>query len=178
MKDYEWLTMMGLCHKCRKQKCAPEKKYCFECLEKIREDNRKRYNSEKAKEYNRRRREIYKKKRNEGICVRCSRNATHGLHCYECSIRVKRASILRAEIRKNERHERGLIPERRKEEGKCLWCGKTAVLGLLCCEEHRKIFSDAGKKAYEANLRNGNNSWINEVEKWKKRNGWKRSENG
>ena len=51
MNDYEWLTQMGLCHKCRKEKCAPGKKYCFECLEIIREDNRKRYDQEKAKEY-------------------------------------------------------------------------------------------------------------------------------
>lgn len=39
MTDYEWLTEMGICHKCRKKRVAPGKKYCFDCLELIREDN-------------------------------------------------------------------------------------------------------------------------------------------
>ena len=56
MTDYEWLTEMGLCHKCRKERTAPGKKFCFNCLEIIREDNAKRYDPEKAKEYQNRRR--------------------------------------------------------------------------------------------------------------------------
>lgn len=67
MTDYEWLTEMGLCHRCRKNKAAPNRKFCFDCLDKIREENVKRYNSEWAKDYQKRRREIYqekKKKRN------------------------------------------------------------------------------------------------------------------
>lgn len=177
MNDYEWLTQMGLCHKCRKEKCAPGKKYCFECLEIIREDNRKRYDQEKAKEYQKRRREIYREKKDSGICIRCNKLATHGMYCYEHSIEQKRKSQERAQIRKNERHERGLIPDKRKKEGLCIWCGKPAIEGIQCCEEHQKIFSGAGKKVYETNVRNGNNSWINEVETWKKKNNWKNSEN-
>lgn len=49
--DYEWLTEMNLCHKCRKQKPAPGKKFCFDCLDVIREDDRRRYDPEKAKQY-------------------------------------------------------------------------------------------------------------------------------
>lgn len=63
MTDYEWLTKMGLCHKCRKNKVAPNRKFCFDCLDKIREENSKRYNPEYAKEYQKRRREIYQQKK-------------------------------------------------------------------------------------------------------------------
>ena len=98
------------------------------------------------------------------------------MYCYECSIKAKRNSQKKSEKRKKERHERGLIPDKRKEKGLCIWCGKPAIDGMQCCEEHRKIFSDAGKKGYEANLRNGNNEWVNEVVTWKKKNNWSRSE--
>ena len=63
MTDYEWLTEMNLCHRCRKEEAAPDKKYCFDCLDKIREENRKRYDKEKSKSYQKRRREIYREKR-------------------------------------------------------------------------------------------------------------------
>lgn len=146
MNDYEWLTEMGLCHKCRKEHVVPGKKFCFDCLDKIREDNAKRYDREKAKEYQKRRREIYREKKKNGICIRCSKPATHGMYCYECSIKIRRRSKERSRIRKLERHERGLIPDKRKENGLCKWCGKQAIEGLQCCEEHQKIFSEAGKK--------------------------------
>ena len=177
MTDYEWLTEMGLCHKCRKERTAPGKKFCFKCLEIIREDNAKRYDPEKAKEYQKRRREIYREKQKNGICVRCSKPATHGMYCYECSIKARKRSRERSQIRRLERHERGLIPDKRKEAGLCLWCGKKAIEGLRCCEEHQKIFSEAGAQGYDANLRNGNNEWINEVVAWKKKNNWNCSEN-
>lgn len=175
--DYEWLTEMNLCHKCRKQKPAPGKKFCFDCLDVIREDDRRRYDPEKAKQYQKRRREIYREKKANGICVRCSNPATHGIYCYEHNIKQKKRSQERSRIRRIERHERGLIPDERKSEGLCLWCGNPVVDGLLCCEYHKKIFSDAGKKAYETNVQNGNNSWINEVVAWKKRHNWICSEN-
>lgn len=176
MNDYEWLTEIGLCHKCRKERTAPGKKFCFDCLDAIRENNAKRYDPEKAKDYQNRRREIYREKKEAGICVRCSRVATHGMYCYECSIKERKRSLERSRIRKLERHERGLIPDKRKEAGLCKWCGKQAIEGLQCCEEHQKIFSEAGEKGYESNLRNGNNQWINEVGAWKKKNNWSHSE--
>lgn len=146
MNDYEWLTYMGLCHRCRKEKIVKGKKYCFDCLERIRENNAKRYDSNKAKEYQKRRREIYQEKKAAGVCIRCSRSATHGMYCYEHSIAEKRKSMARAEKRKRERHERGLVPEKRKTNGECRWCGENAIPGMQCCERHREIFLRAGKK--------------------------------
>ena len=163
MNDYEFLTELGLCHRCRKQKVAPEKKFCFECLEKIREENARKYDPEYAKTYQKRRRQIYQEKKEKGICVRCSKPATHGLYCYEHSIQDKRRSQQRAEQRKRERHERGLVPEQRKKMGMCLWCGRPAIPGKECCEIHSEKFSEAGKKA-----NNKNNPFAKEVN-----NGWK-----
>lgn len=134
----------------------------------MREYNAMRYDPEAAKAYQSRRREIYKEKKEKGICVRCSKPATHGLYCYECSIKQKRQSQQRSAIRKNERHDRGLIPEYRKKNELCLWCGKKTVKGLNCCDDHGEKFSAAGRKGYEQNLVNKNNPWINELEAWKK----------
>lgn len=147
MTDYEWLTEMNLCHKCRKNRPAPNRKFCFNCLDKIREENAKRYDSEKAKEYQKRRREIYRQKKENGICVRCNKKATHGMYCYECSIKQKMRRAERTARAKEERHERGLIPNERKANGLCLWCGEKAIIGMNCCENHRNIFSDAGRRA-------------------------------
>lgn len=147
MSDYEWLTKMGLCHKCRRNKVAPEKKFCFECLEKIRLLNAKNYDSEKAKVYQKRRREIYEQKKETGICVRCDGKATHGLYCYEHYIKERRRTKNRAEKAKSKRHCRGLLTEYRKNNNLCLWCGNPAIPGKNCCEKHSIMFSEAGKKA-------------------------------
>lgn len=147
MTDYEWLTEMGLCHKCRKEKAAPNKKFCFGCLDKIKEENAKRYDREKARRYQKRRREIYRNKIENGICVRCSRRATHGIYCYEHLIMQRRRSAERAQQAKEERHEKGLVPLQREKDGLCIWCGKKAVSGTNACERHREIFSEAGKRA-------------------------------
>lgn len=160
--DYEWLTKMGLCHRCRKEKVAPGKKYCFDCLDKQREENRMRYNPKQAREYQARRKEIYQQKKVNGICVRCSKKATHGLYCYEHAIATRRRSAERADIRKAYRRERGLIPRERKEQGLCLWCGEKAVSRLQCCERHRQIFSEAGKR--------GKETWAKEIDAfWRKK---------
>lgn len=164
MTDYEWLTSMGLCHRCRRQKTAQGKKFCFDCLAKIRRENAIRYNPEAAKKYQERRRELYRKKKEAGICVRCSKPATYGLYCHEHSIKEKRRNRMNSERRKWIRREKGLVPDQKKAQGICLWCENKAEPGLCCCSYHRNLFSDAGKKGFEANLRNKNNPWINEVE--------------
>ena len=138
---------MKLCHRCRKERQAPGRKFCFDCLDKIHEENVKKYDPEQAKKYQERRRELYRQKKEKGICIRCKKKATHGMYCYEHYIKAHRRSSERAENAKIERHERGLIPEERKIYGLCLWCGEQAMEGTNVCERHSKIFSDAGRKA-------------------------------
>lgn len=148
---------MNLCHKCRKARPAPERKFCFDCLEKIRAENARRYDPEKAKAYNQRRREIYREKKEAGICIRCRKPATHGLYCYEHYVGTKRREQINTARRKRENHERGLIPEYRRQNKLCLWCGRPALPDLNCCQEHSKKFAEAGSKGRRKNLKNKNN---------------------
>lgn len=160
--DYTFLSGLNICHKCGSNICAPNKKYCFDCLEKIREENRKRYDPERAKAYQKRRRELYQEHKKNGICVRCKEKATHGMYCYEHYLQEKRKSHNRAEKAKRDRHAIGLIPDSKRKKGECLWCEKRAANGLMCCENHSKIFSEAGKKGYQDALINKSNPWVNQ----------------
>lgn len=120
----ELLDKHNMCHKCQKAKQLHNRKFCARCLEKIALNNMKRYDAQKAHEYQARRREIYQEKKATGICVRCTKPATYGMYCYEHSIEAHRRSAKRAQIRKNERHDRGLIPEYRAVHNLCCYCGK------------------------------------------------------
>ena len=147
MTDYEWLDKMNLCHRCRKARTAPHRKYCFDCLDKIREENKTRYNPKKAKEYQARRRELYAEKKQAGICVRCTKPATHGLYCYEHSIAAKRHNMQIAENRKIMRHERGLIPEYREKHGLCIRCGKKSNTKYCSeCMRNMRAALDKGRE--------------------------------
>lgn len=154
MTDYEWLTEKGLCHRCRKEKTAPNRKFCFDCLDKIREENAKNYDTEYAKSYQSRRREIYQEKKEKGVCVRCNKKATHGMYCIDCSIKVKRHNQRTSERRKEERHKRGLIPEQREKDGMCLKCGtplstKDKENGYKICFSCRKKLNEYAGKGRE-----------------------------
>ena len=116
-EKYAMLDQLNLCHRCEKARPAPGRKFCFDCLEKIAEYNAQHYSREKAHEYQTRRRELYQEKKAAGICVRCSKPATHGIYCYECSIKAKRHNSKISQRRKAERHEAGLGTERRKQNG-------------------------------------------------------------
>lgn len=173
MTDYEWLTEMGLCHRCRKNKAVRGKKFCFDCIEKYTEENAKRYDSEYAKEYQTRRREIYREKKEKGICVRCSKKATHGLFCLECSIKAKKHNKKTAERRRLERHERGLIPEMRVENGLCFWCGNK--LSAYEKENGIKLCQSCMEKARKGGKKGAQNSPFrkDERERYEKNRRWK-----
>lgn len=148
------LNKLHLCHKCEKARPMKNRKFCPECLEKIALANAKNYDSQKAHEYQSRRREIYREKKATGICVRCIKPATHGLYCYEHSISAKRHSQQRAKSEKSERHERGLIPEYRKEHNLCYYCGKP----VQDAEKHGRACNDCAKEMSE-HARKGDKSY-------------------
>lgn len=157
----EWLDKHNMCHKCGKQKCAPGKKFCFDCLEFYRENNRRRYNPELEKAYQARRRELYQQHKKDGICIRCRKKATHGIYCYECSIKVKRYNMEKAAKRKRQRHERVLVPEYRIKNGLCYFCGepideKRKKVSQCCakCAENFSEISYRGDKTFFNQWRN------------------------
>lgn len=176
MENKERLALLekhGICHKCEKAPVFPGRKYCAKCLEKIAEYNTKHYDSEKAKQYQPRRRELYRQRKENKICVRCAKPATHGIYCYEHSITAKKHNKKTAERRKRERMERGLIPEIRKETGLCLRCGKpldveNSQLCAKCCDVNRKNSALADKSLWridEARRYEKNRQWREEHDK-------------
>lgn len=151
-EKYALLDKLGICHRCEKATTMPNKKYCPDCLEKIAQYNADHYDSQKAHEYQSRRREIYQQKKEQGICVRCTKEATHGLYCYEHSIKAKKAKKKTAERRKQERHERGLIPNYRINNRLCLRCGmpidqeNTTKYCNACCAKMAEYSAMANKE--------------------------------
>lgn len=154
------LDKLNLCHKCAKAKPFGKYKFCAECLEKIANANAKHYSSEKSHEYQTRRREIYREKKEKGICVRCSKPATRGLYCIDHSIEMKRRGQERAKKRKAERHERGLIPQYRMENGLCYYCGKEreddkhGYACIECAEEMGRHSKMSSRQIYWRTLNN------------------------
>ena len=146
MTDYEWLTDMGLCHRCRKEKAAPHKKFCFDCLDMIRKENIKRYDPKAAKQYQERRRELYRIHKEQGKCVRCKKQATQGMYCIDCYLKVRRHNKAVSNRRKEARSNTN-IRKTREENGLCLWCGERAKEGYKCCEKHYQLLCRAGDKA-------------------------------
>ena len=153
----ELLDRLGMCHQCEKAPKAPNRKYCYACLVKNQERCAARYDPEKAKAYQARRRELYREHIANGICVRCRKKATHGLHCYEHSIEAKRHSAEMALKRRVERRDRGLIPEYRRENGLCLRCGEPIdgtgnSLCSKCCEKAREYSMMADKPYWKRTM--------------------------
>lgn len=166
-EKYDLLNKLGLCHRCEKAKVWQNRKFCPECLEKIAQDNAKRYDIVKAHEYQSRRRELYRQKKEKGICVRCTKKATHGLFCYDHSIEAKKHNIQTAKRRKIQRHERGLIPDYRIENSLCYRCGQPlditgSKLCSVCTEqnrEHSKLADKSIWRAYEQARYSQNKEW-------------------
>lgn len=154
---YEWYKAHHICPRCGQADAAPGRTLCFDCLEKDRERNLKRYYelSDAEKETHLKKESIlnkerYKRHKENGICVRCLKKATHGLYCYEHSIREKRKSSERSQTQKLERHERGLIPKFRKENKLCLWCASPLreednFYCSTCMEKKRKYAANASQ---------------------------------
>lgn len=125
-EKYELLDKLNLCHKCHKEKRMPGYKLCPICIEKHINYNIEhgQWSANHKEEYSKKCKERYSEHKQNGICVKCNSPATHGIYCYKHSIAAVRYSIKRNERRKAERHEKGLITEKRIKEHLCYTCGK------------------------------------------------------
>lgn len=169
-EKYALLDKLNLCHRCEKAKQLPNRKFCAECIEKIAEYNVRHYDRQKAQEYQVRRREIYQEKKQKGICVKCAKKATHGLYCYEHFIRSKKNNINTAARRKRERHERGLIPEMRLQQGLCIRCGQPLDdLKFKMCEACRKQNKINSEKADKTKWRNAERARYMKNQLWREK---------
>ena len=152
--DYAWHKEHGFCTRCRKEKALPGKVLCPACLEYHQLVSFNAYDKQKAHEYQARRREIYHEHKANGICVRCSKPATHGIYCYECSIKQKRKHQAEALKRKFLRYESRSGRQYRRENGLCWFCGAPveapALHGQACnsCAERMSRISQLADKSY------------------------------
>lgn len=146
---YYWLKEHGICVNCGCVEAEPNRTMCFDCAERARSRDKKyrikkkNDNPNYLKERAASDRDRYNRHKANGICVRCAKKATHGMYCYEHFIRERRRSINRAQQQRNERHDRGLIPEYRSANGLCFYCGnpiedylkKTGCKACAACRE-------------------------------------------
>ena len=138
-------THKGTCSTCPYDYCIDETKEPTEKAD--RSEYFQKYYSKKRDDVNKAHREAYRQKKKNGICVRCDQKATHGIYCRDHYIKQKKRFHERAQAKKIQRHERGLVPELRTNKGQCLWCGEKATGGTKACDRHRKIFAEASKKS-------------------------------
>lgn len=156
-----WLDEHGMCHKCGKRKVLEGRKFCPVCIEKNVINCMKKYQKKPESEmiydgkpYSERRKELYRQKRENGICVKCTNKATHGRLCWECFRKCKKINDRRLQRQKDQRWDRGLIPEYRKENGLCCFCGNPVENpenhGRACnaCAVKMSLYSMRGDKTY------------------------------
>ena len=138
----EFYDKLGVCICCRKEKRAAGHVQCPRCLERgvlYQAEKRASATPEMKAEANMKRREAYNRRRDAGLCPYCGKPATHGIYCYEHSIKEKRHHQELAAKAKQARHDRGLIPDYRKANHLCLQCGAPIEDGndTMYCNFHR-----------------------------------------
>ena len=126
-EDYALLDKYGLCHGCQKAKAFPNRKFCPECLELFANRNAARYANltpEQKKADLEKRKERRHRYKAEGRCPRCGKPATHGMYCYEHSLRAKRHARKWNETVKEARYKaKEHSFEYKKEHHLCRVCG-------------------------------------------------------
>lgn len=127
-EQYEWYKKHGICVKCRKRDAEPHRVKCLECSEKQRiiDSKRVRDKEEQAKIQ----RDLRKRRKEQGICYRCTKKATHGVHCYEHFLYARRKG-------REKKSKKGF-----SELGLCRICGEPPVPGKKLCPIHHKEYSE------------------------------------
>lgn len=117
---FEYLDAHNLCHRCYRNERIGKSVLCPACIE--RNDLLPRGNplTAEQKESNRERR---KKRKESGICIDCSKPATHGLYCYEHMIARKKAKLRYLEKKRIERMGIPTAWDIRKANHLCRMCG-------------------------------------------------------
>lgn len=116
---YEYLDAHNLCHRCYRKEKISGYSFCSACIERDFFQRIMRP-SQKQGERLRKKREEHKK---NGICIDCSKPATHGLYCYEHMIARKKAGLRHGEKRRRERMGIPTVLDIRKANRLCLRCG-------------------------------------------------------
>lgn len=133
MSDYQFFKSHGICPNCGKEKAAPGRVCCLNCLDKQNIRRLVRWDSmtEEQKEQVRSRvrqsgKALYKQRKAAGLCVRCGKPAQKGyVRCYECNIKNTNCT--------RRRRNRKLSA---KAPGICYWCSNPVKPGFKLCQAH------------------------------------------
>ena len=153
-EEYKWYKAHHICPVCRKNRAAPNRVSCDDCLEK---DRIKSQNRRKRKEatdaLNKYKRETYKKRKEEGLCTVCGKKKSLYTQtcCYECTIKRRRAKI---------RSYNNLKPDR---TGLCKWCDNKALPEKIYCAYHYEVLckqiADGRKAIMHKTFKKQNNAF-------------------
>ena len=147
MNNRIWFKEHGICPRCHKAPIMGYEKVCVECkaystnrILKKRENNKEKYN-EYMSNYQR---EQTRKRRELGICTRCGKNKTDGVHAMCAICRTKKQTGTNGTDNGKQRVKNGL----------CYWCGQPVKQGYKVCEKHyqmniQKLDNDKTREARE-----------------------------
>ena len=133
MSDYQFFKSHGICTKCEKEKAAPGRVCCLNCLDKQNIRRLVRWDSmteEQKEQVRSRARQSYKmnyyQRKAMGLCVQCGKPAQQGhVRCYECNIKHRNSARRDRNRKANE-----------KAPGTCCWCSSPVKPGFKLCEAH------------------------------------------
>lgn len=127
-EDYAFFKSMGICPHCKKNKAAPNRVRCEECLARNAESAARQHEKNRQKtvrDYARERRERVKA---DGKCIWCGSPLSQYSKCFCPSCRVKNQ-------RNNEARKNGVARSERYSYGICYRCGKHELVpGKKLCQ--------------------------------------------
>nr|DAR00786.1 MAG TPA: transposase [Caudoviricetes sp.] len=140
-KLYDYLDARNLCHECYCNEKFSGYSLCPGCLE-HKTLQRERRPVQKQGE---RLRKLRKEHKENGICIDCSKPATHGLYCYEHMIARKKAKLRYNEKSRRERMGIPTVWDIRKANRLCRLCGSPiedgndTLMCNACCKRMSKM---------------------------------------
>lgn len=144
---YEFYKSVKICYQCGKNSVAKGKTRCLDCLEKMAESQRKRFEREteeerkirlqKNKERSRKR---YQERKSQGLCVNCNKpQSIHStVYCIDCAIKNQR---------RNDKKKSGIQRNERSAYGKCYVCNEpVGKCGTMCDKCYSMVCANLPKK--------------------------------
>lgn len=134
---HDWYVQHGICPRCGRENAAPNRKHCFNCLEKSAERSLERYHSMASeqkqlhlKKICERQHKQYEERKAAGKCVQCGKKpALQGrVRCTECLLMHRRKD-------EEYRRKNGAIPQTLLGDGyHCSTCGAATIKNKKLCD--------------------------------------------
>lgn len=155
-KERRTRSDLGLCPRCGKVKLIGDQKNCDVCSAEnyVRRETQRRLHPEKEliyrKHTNEKRRQKRKNRIANNLCAMCGEplKACDGecVTCLKCRVKHNEFVI---QYKKPPVPFEETKPQKWKAQGLCPYCGKQLYGKFDVCEEHYKVFSEAGRKGKE-----------------------------